>query len=371
ILGIEINDTGASGSDTVAFAMESAALTIEALSDTRYTASDGTNTVFLQGIENIETGAANDIFVLGYDANGVNNRYDAGENDFGTDRDTAIIETDLDLNLVFAGNAVTVNATDTLLNFETFITGNGDDSFVMRDDIIGGFDLDGGLGVNSVLYDTANDLLVTLAAADSLTVTDGLLTDTLTNISNVTTGDGDDSFDLDINAASTTTAYNFNGGGGNNIFRFFFDGETPLTDTVNMTVSADGDNNILDFSGVNVAVTIDLASRSPQEVFDNFMLTVQGVFEAILPDAPNLPTDLPPEIATEANPAQSNPEQTTVTATPSDVPVETTAEATPQPSTEPVATEATPQPTTEPVATEATPQPPVESTPAPETTAES
>jgi hypothetical protein len=369
ILNIDINDTGTFGTDTVIYAVENAALTIEALTDTSYTVSSGANSVFLNGIENITTGAANDIFLLGSPGS-VSNVYNAGDNATGTDRDTAIIQSDLDLTLAFSGNTVLVGETgnlatqtDTLLNFETIRSGSGNDTFVMSDGLVQGFDLDGGAGLNSIIYNNTSALTVNLVDTNLMNVTDGLVTDTLGNFSSVTTGTGNDTFNLDINAASTTTAYDFNAGSGNNIFRFFFDGDSPLTDTVEMTVGADGENNILDFTGVDVAVNIDLDLRTPQEIFENFIITLEGIFEVIFnPEVQNLPTELPPVIETESGVVDESAEPS-ATEEPTDVPAEVTEEAA-EPTPEP--TEATPEPTAVP-----TDEPPAESTPAPETTQES
>ena len=376
ILGIDINDTGTSGTDTVVYAVENAALTIEALSETSYTVTDGTTQIFLNGIENIATGAANDIFLLGSPGT-VSNIYDAGENATGTDRDTAILQTNADLTLNFAANTIQVSetgnvtsATDTLMNFEVIQSGSGNDTFVMNDELVQGFDLDGGAGLNSILYNTASDLTVNLVDSSLMTVTDGLLTDTLGNFSSVATGDGNDTFNLDINAASTEVIYDLDAGGGDNIFRFFFDGDNPLTETVEMTVSADGDNNVLDFTGVDVPINIDLDLRTPQEIFENFIITLEGVFEIIFnPDVQNLPDDLPPELETEA---VTDDEATEPSATEeaTDVPAEGTEEPTePAPESTDEASEpseATPEPTSVP-----TDEPPAETTPAPETTQES
>ena len=372
ILNIDINDTGTSGTDTVVYAVENAALTIAALNETSYTVASGTNTIFLNGIENIATGAANDIFLLGSPGS-VNNVYDAGDNATRTDRDTAILQSNLDLTLNFSANMVQVSETgnlasqtDTLMNFEVVQSGSGNDTFVMDDALVQGFDLDGGAGLNSILYNSTSDLTVSLVDSSLMTVTDGLLSDTLSNFSSVTTGDGNDTFNLDINAASTTTAYHFDAGGGDNIFRFFFNGANPLTETVEMTVAADGENNVLDFTGVDVAVNIDLDLRTPQEIFENFVITLQGVFEAVFnPDVQNLPDDLPPELETEtATDAESA--EPSATAEPTDVPAEAT-EAPTEPASE--STETAPEPTE--AVSAPTDEPPAESTPAPETTPES
>jgi Ca2+-binding RTX toxin-like protein len=370
-LGININDTGTSGTDTVVFAVQSASLTINMLNDSAYTASDGTTTVFLNGVENVTTGAANDIFLLTYDPDGVSNSYDAGENSWRTDRDRAIIQSELDLTLAFFTNSVIINETstgisipDTLVNFESITTGSGNDLFVMGEGFIGDLELDGGAGLNTIVYNEMADMTVNLTSANMMNVTDGVLTDTLTNFSSVGTGSGNDTFNLGINAASTTTAYTFNAGSGDNIFRFFFDGDTPLTDTVEMTISADGENNILDFTGVDVAVTIDLDLRTPQEIFENFIITLVGIFDVVFnPDVEALPEELPPVIETEVSASSDEPADTTATEVPTDVPAESTAEATDVPEqTTPEAVEVTPVPTDE---------PPAEATPTPETTPES
>jgi len=282
---VGVNDTGSDGVDTVIYAMNAAALTIAVADETSFTVSDNTTTVVFTGVENISTGAANDIFLLHYNPNGVSNTYDAGENASNTDVDTAVLDTDLDLTVTVTDNTAVVNQTDTtsvadtLVNFENIATGSGDDTFVMNT-APDGHTLNSGGGRNSIVYNDNSDTVVSLTSTNSLTVAVASSSDTLLNFDTVTTGDGNDVVNLDLNAASTSTDYTVNASGGFNIFNFIFNGD-PLTDTVNITVAADGTNNILDFSGVNTTVTVDTSSSNSQQIFANFWLTIQGVFEVV------------------------------------------------------------------------------------------
>jgi Ca2+-binding RTX toxin-like protein len=282
---VAVNDTGSDGVDTVIYAMTAAALTITTTDENNFTVSDNTTTVAFTGIENISTGAANDIFLLHYNPAGVSNTYDAGENATHTDVDTAVFDTTLDLTVTVTDNMAVVNQTDTtsvadtLVNFENIATGSGNDSFVMNT-APDGHTLNGGGGRNSITYTDNSDTVVSLNSTNSLTVAVASSSDTLLNFDTVTTGDGNDVVNLDVNAASTSTDYTVNASGGFNIFNFIFNGD-PLTDTVNITVAADGTNNVLDFSGVNTTVTVDTSSSNPQQVFTNFWLTIQGVFEVV------------------------------------------------------------------------------------------
>jgi hypothetical protein len=404
-------------------------LTIATTDETNFTVSDNTTTVAFTGIENISTGAANDIFLLHYNPDGVSNTYDAGENATHTDVDTAVIDTTLDLTVTVTDNTAAVNQTDTasvadtLVNFENIATGSGNDTFVMNT-APDGKTLNGGDGSNSVAYNDNSDTVVSLNSANSLTVASASGTDTVLNFDTVTTGDGNDVVNLDLNAASTSTDYTVNASGGFNIFNFIFTGD-PLTDTVNITVAADGTNNMLDFSGVNTTVTVDTSSSNPQQVFTNFWLTIQGVFEVVFgaeevapeptvaavtvetstdedettevatlaapieicPTEPATTTDESgsdePEVeatATEATACETIAEPTAettealaeVTAEATEMLAEATTESTPEATVEVVPTlEATPEATVESVPpVEATPEPPVASTPAPEATSE-
>jgi hypothetical protein len=422
---VSINDTGSSGVDTVVYAVNAAALTVLATDETSFEVSDGSTTAALAGIENVTTGSANDIFLLHYNPDGVNNTYDAGENTSNSDVDTAVLDTTVNLTVTFTGNTAVVNATttasnsDTLVNFENVETGSGDDSFVMNT-APDGKTLDGGGGRNDITYTDNTNTVVTLNTSNSLTIANASVMDTVLNFDTVTTGDGDDVVNLDVNAASTDSDYTVNAGGGFNIFNFIFNSNEPLTDTVNMTVSADGTDNVLDFSGVDTAVTIDTSSSSPQEIFTNFWLTLQGVFEAVFANEETVEPEPVVEAATVTNEIDStgaetiaatvetcptavvdvtNDEATDTTETAPDatstpdssdcetttelepatteVVVEVTAEVTVEPTTETsdITPEATsePQPTVEatptpeaPVPVEATPEPPATSTPAPE-----
>jgi hypothetical protein len=112
----------------------------------------------------------------------------------------------------------------------------------MTDGFTGGYALDGGGGSNSLTYaDTATptDLTVNLVDETTITVSDGQTSDTLTQINNVTTANGDDTFNLDVNVASNQTAYAFNGGSGSNVFNLIFDGSQPLSAAVSMTLTAE------------------------------------------------------------------------------------------------------------------------------------
>jgi hypothetical protein len=419
---VAINDTGSDGVDTVIYAMNAAALTVTATDEASFTVSDNTTTVAFTGVENISTGVANDIFLLHYNSDGVSNTYDAGENATNTDMDTAVIDTNLDLTVTVTDSMAVVNQTttasvaDTLVNFEGVETGSGNDSFVMNT-APDGKTLNGGGGQNDISYTDNSDTVVSLTSTNSLTVAVAGINDTLLNFDTVTTGDGDDVVNLDLNAASTSTDYTVNASGGFNIFNFIFNGD-PLTDTVNVTVAADGTNNVLDFSDVNTTVTVDTSSSSPQEVFTNFWLTIQGVFEVVFgtEEAAPEPTiaaamvetstdedetteavtlaapiatcsdaevtvsdetaSLEPEaegIATEAASCETVSEPTAeITETLAEVTAEATTESIPEATVEVAPTlAATPEATVEvapPV--EATPEPPMESTPAPEATPE-
>jgi hypothetical protein len=316
-------------------------------------------------------------------------------------------------NTAVVNQTDTTSVADTLVNFETIATGSGNDSFVMNT-APDGHTLNGGGGRNSITYNDNSATVVSLTSPNSLTVAAAGSSDTLLNFDTVTTGDGNDVVNLDLNAASTSTDYTVNASGGFNIFNFIFNGD-PLTDPVNITVAADGTNNTLDFSGVDTTVTVDASSSNPQQVFTNFWLTIQGVFEVVFgteevapeptiaavtvetstdadetteavtlaapiatcSDAEVTPSDA--AVSAEAAACETVSESTEmlaeVTTEAMETLVEVTVEATPEATVEAASTlTITPEATVEPVinttAPESTPEAPVASTPAPEATPE-
>jgi Ca2+-binding RTX toxin-like protein len=290
---VNISDSGTTGIDLVHYDNIAAAQFVTSTSETGFTvdndATAGGNGT-LSGIENITSGTGNDTFTLTYDASAasVANTFNAagGTADIADYRNTTaaltITESATDTYTVASGTG----ATDTLLNFESVIAGQGDDTFVTSGSPTG-TTFNGLTGSDTVEYSTATALTVatTASATTNFTVTDGTSTDTLTNVEGVTTGAGNDIFNinldqLDADSASAVT-FTFNPLGGTNTFNFT--ATTTATSPINIIINA-VTGSITNFNFTNVTgtggVDIDLSDTSTQTVFTNFTVTLNGVEEA-------------------------------------------------------------------------------------------
>jgi Ca2+-binding RTX toxin-like protein len=198
------------------------------ITGTTGTVNSGTFVDTLDSIEDVTTGGGNDTFVLLGDA--IVNNYDAGA---GTD--TADYSGDVTgIAFVLDGGVSETVGNDTLTNFEAIIAGAGNDTFTVTGageiqyvslDGNGGDDtfnmewggtnniINGGAGNNSyaVAGVSAVDLTVTYPNATSSTIVGGGVTDTLNDISNIATSDGNDTYIITADLVDNT----FNGGNGN------------------------------------------------------------------------------------------------------------------------------------------------------------
>jgi Ca2+-binding RTX toxin-like protein len=291
---VNVTDTGTTGIDLVHYDAMTTTQVITSTSETGFTVDDATagGNGTLSGIENITSGTGNDTFTLTYDASAasVANTFNAagGTADIADYRNTTaaltITEAATDTYTVASGTG----ATDTLLNFETVIAGQGDDTFVTSGSPTG-TTFNGHTGSDTVEYSTSTALTVatTASTATNFTVTDGTSTDTLTNVEGVTTGAGNDIFNinldqLDADSASAVT-FTFNPLGGTNTFNFTATQTVTATSPINIIINA-VTGSITNFNFTNVTGTggidIDLSDTSTQTVFTNFTVTLNGVEEA-------------------------------------------------------------------------------------------
>lgn len=158
---------------------------------------------------------------------------------------------------------------DTARNFENITTGDGADTFLVTpdnvDNIFGGA---GGFDVYTVNGNTA--VTVNLGAGDPEVVGAGG-TDILQNIENITTGAGNDIFNININ--DHDTELHLNGGTGNNLF-VFTGTANPTADGI-LHIYTSGGVDWLDFSQVGGAsgLTINMGNTlGLQTVFGNFQI---------------------------------------------------------------------------------------------------
>jgi len=250
------------------------------------TVADGAATDTLSNIQNITTGGGDDTFVINGDA--VNNTFDAGANitPTGDIADYTLSGAGLTFNLDGGTETVVVGAgTDTLVNFEGIIASNQADIFNVTGageaqyaslDGMGGNDtfnidwgatanaVDGGTGTNSyAVTGPTTNLTVTynnLAAS----VTDGVTIDNLTNISNITTNGGNDTFNITWDAQNNT---------------FDAQGQTTVdaanyTAAVNLAVSYTGGGNATVVNGGNTDTLIGFEDIRAGGGNDTF--TIQG-----------------------------------------------------------------------------------------------
>ena len=213
------NDTflGGGAVDTADYSSDADNLTVD-FSGTDSVIGTGIGTDKLDGVEVVNLGTGDDTFINGASNDTIS--AGAGKDVADYDAETA----DMTYNL--ATGAVTGAGTDELSGFEVYLSGSGDDRFIVHD-VAANNTLNGGTGTDTADYSSdANDLTVDLSGTDSVTGT-GIGADILNSVEVVNLGTGDDTF---INGAS------------------------------NDTISAGAGQDVADYSGATSAITANLAS---------------------------------------------------------------------------------------------------------------
>ena len=233
--GIDVFDESSSVSDMT--------IVLDNTSGTSSSAGEGSDT--LTGIENINTGSGNDNFTLS--DSGVNIINAAG----GTD--TVTILNAEAVTIIRTGNDVSVTDASTTVGNDQYnsveqvnISGTAGDDVFTIDDVFDNI-IDGQGGTNEIDYSLVTAVINVNALSTGTTISStGVGTDTLINIQNITTGDGDDIFVIEEN-------------GVNNIFDAS-NGTDTATYTASGTISATNNSS---------SVLIQI-SGSDTDQLDNF-----------------------------------------------------------------------------------------------------
>jgi Ca2+-binding RTX toxin-like protein len=225
--------------------------------------TDGVDNDSLVSIENIQTGTGNDSFFI---TGSGNNSFDAGtgQNTYDVSSVTSgvnVNQTGLDaLTSGGAGN-------DTLRGFQNYITGSGNDTFIM-DTIFGGNTIDGNGGVDSFQFSGSGDTTVIHTSTGNTSSTgsidDGANVTDFLDLENITTSDGNDLFI--VNRTAGTQNNIFNAGTGVDTFEGLLNQKlTFLLTDGNGTVGGINNGNdtllgfeALDRSGTNTGDTITM-----------------------------------------------------------------------------------------------------------------
>jgi Ca2+-binding RTX toxin-like protein len=253
------NDTfiGGGGVNTADYSADSNDLTVD-FSGADSVTGTGIGADKLDGVAVVNLGTGNDTFINGASNDTIS--AGAGQDVADYDAETA----DMTYNL--STGAVTGAGTDELSGFEVYLSGSGDDTFIVHD-VAANNTLNGGGGVDTADYSSdANDLTVDLSGTDSVTGT-GIGTDILSSIEVIKTGSGADELtgstgnDTFFGGAGADTFHGtggadiLNGEGGADVFNgadvagndtFLGGGAVDTAD-----YSSDADDLVVDFSGVD------------------------------------------------------------------------------------------------------------------------
>ncbi|MGB1286007.1 MAG: beta strand repeat-containing protein, partial [Aggregatilineales bacterium] len=292
---------GDAGVDTVDFSTSVAPVTVT-LNEAAGTVVGGGSVYTLNTIENVTGGQSTDTFNITSDS--VANRFD-GQGGTDTLRYNTTT-TPLTFNFNGSGGlsqVLSTNPADSFTNFETLMSGSGDDIFNVNDDtglvsinsnigddtinvdtLNNDVTINGSTGTDTVNYDAvATDLTLNLAA--TRTITNGIQTHTLLSIEEYVTGTGDDIINLVGNANTTIDGHT-----GNDTFNVTWSGNHILnagaaadTDTIDYTSAAaltltyTGTGTDTVSVGATTDTLINFDSFNLGAGADTFALTVDGV----------------------------------------------------------------------------------------------
>jgi Ca2+-binding RTX toxin-like protein len=205
LMGTATNNVldGGAGTDTVSYANTSSDLTVTFGTASSATVT-GAGTDSLLSVENVTGGAGNDTFKT------IATGFKVLDGGAGSDTADYGNRTAAVTMVANADGSVTANGTDTLIGFENFIGGSGNDTLIST---AANNTLNGGLGIDTASFVTSTaGIFVELDANGNSTVyTPTLGVDTLISIENITGGSGDDNF------WGNTQANIIDGGAGNDI----------------------------------------------------------------------------------------------------------------------------------------------------------
>ena len=286
-----------SGLSTIGLGGGDDSITISSYASTNtFTGGAGTDTLVLAGGtgQTVTLGATNTI--------GVDTFSEIEAVTFTTQADTVNITNPTEVTTVNAsdgndtinlnnnGSVTTLNAgngADSIVVTDagTLATVNGDagnDTFVVILDM-SDTTFDGGADIDTATYASATANLA-VAVNATPTVSNGVNTDTLQSVENITTGSGNDVFTIDLSTITSGT-WSFNAGGSAAGNQFVFTGNyTNISPLVISLTTASGGTDTLDFSSVTGSgVTINTnITGSAQTIVTNVQILLNQIINTVI-----------------------------------------------------------------------------------------